>query len=889
MDIENKFIFTDEGHRLLISQDGGIRLAILGGILIQGLEPVDVADFLDTYRGLTLDDLRNDSIVLGLAGVHYTHTPGTQNVTPSDKSAYEDAITDKNITKHLFGTFYLPSREVVSNNGTSYGTYEFTYDKTSLACDFDKSSNDSASFPIVAIIGKQYAETNDATFNVNETQMPIIVGVAQIAGKYDEDTSTFTGGIQFLGNQAEYIRTDLRIQFALTDDDRDVSEIAISGSEDYLDMVSKLSLVNDGLRTDSSVNLVPDSELSLSEEGSIATPKSLMLADPYRSDELENQWNAAARLHIVNKKSEAGDAPTYREQVVLSTINVPDDLNSAELTAHHMGMMLNGGGDNITATTITAGNNVSITYEGSASPAYRQGENPTYAVDLYGLDNTVIGEGNDDKFTFASGNVSIVSGESSGSNVIIGSSDNYMMAGKDNMLLQSDNNILSGMNDKFATGNIIMESDNNILRNRVNPGQYATYENASGNVLIGTSGNNIAASRNIIIGGEDNKFKGLDDCIFIGAAGVITDASKQHCIILGNYPDIKNNRTTPDNSLIYGNGTSDTDKRNALVFTPAIASMAMSGRTVNGDDIENTTATYYSGGFSAVSVSSNSQAGFATLTPYNLTICSGTPANSGQFIAIGNGSMTFHNSESEAGLGITGEDNASYLWTNQSFKTWGNIKSENIVSAKNGVYIGNFIGGNGIALAYDGSKYNIHVTTGDAIINGNIFNHNITAYQNISAGNGIYGVHVNVNGRVYAGQEVSSPYISASRLTVTSATNDDTADFTCPATFNGPVSSYNSLTVSSTQDTSAFCGLNTPRICSLTRDLDLREPENDDSYHKGDRIIIYGFDKTVTYKYNSNYSYKLKFPSASPMAVEFIRWMDGKSWLIPFCSGSTPL
>lgn len=868
MDIENKFIFTDEGRRLLISQDGGIRLAILGGILIQGLEPVDAADFFDTYRGLTLDDLRNDSIVLGLAGVHYTHILGTQNVTPSDKSAYEDAITDENITKHLFGTFYLPSRELVSNNGTSYGTYEFTYDKTSLACDFDVSSNDSASFPLVAIIGKQYAETDDATFNVNETQKPIIVGVAQIAGKYDIDTDTFTGGIQFLGNQSEYIRTDLRIQFALTDDDRDVSEIAISGSEDYLDMVSKLSIVNDGLRTDSSVNLVPNSELSLSEEGSIATPKSLMLADPYRSDELENQWNAAARLHIVNKKSEAGDAPTYREQVVLTTIDVPDDLNSAELTAHHMGMMLCG-------------------TEGENSPVYMQGENPTYAVDLFGLENSATGEGNGDKFLFATGNLSIVSGESSGSNIVIGSSGNNILSDKNNLLLNSNNNILSGTNDKFTVGNVLLASDNNTLRNRVNPGLTTTYENTSGNILIGTSGNNIATSRNIIIGGEDNNFRGLSDCVFIGAAGVATDASKQHCIILGNYPDIRGNRNIPNNSLIYGNGTSTADKRNALVFTPAIASMSMSGSTVNGDGIENTSATYYSGGFSAVSVSSNFHAGFATLTPYNLTICSGTPTNSGQYIAIGNGSMTFHNSASDAGLGVTGEDSVSYLWTNQNFKTVGIIKSENIVSAKYGVYIGEFGNstGNGIALASDGTDYNIHVTNGYMSINGNISAKKITAYDDISANNNIYGNQATIAGQVSAGLEVISPYISANKLTITSAAEDDMTDFTCQTTFNGPVSSYDSLTVSSTQDTSA-CGLSTPRIYKLTGDLDLRDPEDDDSYRKGERIIIYGAKKTVTYQYSDNYSYKLKFPSASPMAVEFIRLKDGKSWLVPFCSGS---
>lgn len=854
MDIENKFIFTDEGRRLLISQDGGIRLAILGGILIQGLEPVDAADFFDTYRGLTLDDLRNDSIVLGLAGVHYTHTPGTQNVTPSDKSAYEDAITDKNITKHLFGTFYLPSREVVSNNGTSYGTYEFTYDKTSLACDFDVSSNDSASFPLVAIIGKQYAETDDAIFNVNETQKPIIVGVAQIAGKYDIGTDTFTGGIQFLGNQAEYIRTDLRIQFALTDDDRDVSEIAISGSEDYLDMVSKLSIVNDGLRTDSSVNLVPNSELSLSEEGSIATPKSLMLADPYRSDELENQWNAAARLHIINKKSEAGDAPTYREQVVLTTIDVPDDLNSAELTAHHMGMMLCG-------------------TEGENSPVYMQGENPTYAVDLFGLENSAIGEGNGDKFLFATGNLSIVSGESSGSNIVIGSSGNNILSDKNNLLLNSNNNILSGTNDKFTVGNVLLASDNNTLRNRVNPGVTTTYEDTSGNILIGTSGNNIAANRNIIIGGEDNNFRGLSDCVFIGAAGVMTDANKQHCIILGNYPDIRGNRNTPNNSLIYGNGTSDSDRSNALVFSPASATMSMSGHITdgNGED-EKITATYYSGGFRSIGISSNSSQeirnSFAELTPYGLSVYSGVPNDTGSSstVVVGNDTIAFVKPNVSASIGIVEESNTSYLTVNEKFKT-NEVKSNNI-SATN---------------CQSHSISAVNVSANNVTVNNN-FSATLCKSLIISASSINAGTSISAENCI-------SPNISATNIVADGslAMTGGSADFTCPTTFNGPVSSYDSLTVSSTQDTSA-CGLSTPRMMSIPNYNDTYDLTNLPTGHKGERIIICSmYNNTsqqatpfqIKYRYYSGNSNTATVSLTKPTAVEFIRIREGTNYVLP--------
>ena len=37
--ILNSLIFTNEGNRLLVSQVGGIKFAILGGFLVQGKEP----------------------------------------------------------------------------------------------------------------------------------------------------------------------------------------------------------------------------------------------------------------------------------------------------------------------------------------------------------------------------------------------------------------------------------------------------------------------------------------------------------------------------------------------------------------------------------------------------------------------------------------------------------------------------------------------------------------------------------------------------------------------------------------------------------------------------------------------------------------------------------
>ena len=72
--IKNKFIFTNEGRRMLTAQLNGIRFAILGAILVQGIEPIELTDedkqrnpiddeghstspFYNTMRTLNLEEL----------------------------------------------------------------------------------------------------------------------------------------------------------------------------------------------------------------------------------------------------------------------------------------------------------------------------------------------------------------------------------------------------------------------------------------------------------------------------------------------------------------------------------------------------------------------------------------------------------------------------------------------------------------------------------------------------------------------------------------------------------------------------------------------------------------------------------------------------------------
>ena len=138
--IESKFIFTDEGRRHLVSQEGGVRFAVLGGVLVQGLKQVDKDSVWETYRNFTYDDLvagsfNGNSFVVGMRGVSYTTLESGNGATePADSDKYEAALAD--ITNHLYGTFYMPNRQLTSDTGSSYGTYEFSYDKTQFNWDF---------------------------------------------------------------------------------------------------------------------------------------------------------------------------------------------------------------------------------------------------------------------------------------------------------------------------------------------------------------------------------------------------------------------------------------------------------------------------------------------------------------------------------------------------------------------------------------------------------------------------------------------------------------------------------------------------------------------------------------------------------------------------------
>jgi hypothetical protein len=622
MDIEKKFIFTDEGRNLLISQEGGIRFAVLGGLLIQGLTPKEnLEDFYDTYRHLTLETLLEggtlgnielDGVMLGLRGIDYV-SRGNGNVAPSDEDAYNAALNE--IQNHLYGTFYMPNRELQSDSGSHYGTYEFSFEASDFAWD---RVND-VSFGMIALIGKQYAETNDAVFNVDNTQKPVIVGLAQLPGSYDG--MVFDGGVQFLAEREDFTAFKLQIQFTLTDQDTENASIT---DENYREMTAKMSIVNDGLKTMEDIHIVdtnqpsqtlaalnanlesnPDVDLYVGGNGSMATSRTLMIADPYNATEVENQWNAAAQMHIVNKKvnipkTEDGvsiDNMMYKEQIVLTTLEEPSSLSNESLSAYYAGIMLRGSGNEISGyTNMGAGPSVipvmppdlethaqitaftaeyqgnipdftatsAIYYSGVEGPVFRQCAVPeydTYAVDIFGIENKILDSNNLDKFIFSQRNVTLNpagldeygydedDAVNYGYNVVIDSDENYMNGNTNNTFIRSNGNFLFDN----SNCNLMIGSDKNLFTSGANT-----------NIVFGSDFNIFTdenTQRNIVIGGQENYIDGASNCIYFGGTG-LKSFGNPDMLLMGKF------NAMTDAAWVYGNGSDILHRHNAFELYP---------------------------------------------------------------------------------------------------------------------------------------------------------------------------------------------------------------------------------------------------------------------------------------------------------------------------------
>lgn len=658
--VQDKFIFTTEGRNSLVSQLGGIRFAILGAVLVQGLEPVDPKLFFDTYKGETLESLTSKSgVILGLKNVNYVSSDN--GVSPENNYVYLEAI--HNITNNLIPLHYIPSTELADNKTSVFGNYELEFDKTLINWD---NAYDVKRFNHIGFIGKQYAQTDDATYNVEKTQKPVLVGIAQIAG------------IQLLANQNEYANTKLRIRLTLDEQDKDITEVVkTEAAQELLDVANKMSLVNNGVKTTNVPFSITDNkkivdDFKLNENGAVAMTKTLMVAETFEAAEAENDFNGVGLMHLINAK----DSPReFTPQVVLSTL---EEIKQDEpINGYNVEFLLRGtSGDTNTkvtgnaidegydlpyeeinynnstygtGTTGTENKFYNYDYSGFISPLFKIDSIPAddeIGVDIFGIGNKIL-ETND-KLLFSKNNI-LWNSENSlpqddtdkkenvliasnrnfldikyGANILFGSIENAIKENSsDNGFFNSHYNILGhdashinlfGSIDNRINVNYSYRDENsnditilNSCNNSIDASNNTTLINSDGNTITYSENvtllnvhdsrvvNNIISQsldtethgHGVIINGKYNEIDFFEDVTIIGNGLRASDYRPYHTnyplLILGKYNNFgrgyfvtgytDNTQTTTtvyQPGIIYGNGTDDASRNNALEFYPEL-------------------------------------------------------------------------------------------------------------------------------------------------------------------------------------------------------------------------------------------------------------------------------------------------------------------------------
>ena len=545
----SKLIFTSEGRASLVTQLNGIRFAILGAVLIQGLDPVDDFENLyDTYKSLTWEELsKKQGITLGLKNVSYKAV-GNNKIVAKDRDEYNNAID--NIANNVLPLHYIPSLELIDKKANIYGIYEFDFDKTSLTWD----NANPVAFTHIGLIGKCFAETKPATYNVDRTQKPSLVALIQV-GLGDPYKA-----IYIENDKESYTSNKFEIRLTLDDGDNDIGDLVVNNQE-ILDISKKITFVNNGLKTIDKVDGVIIGEddtvmedLRLNKEGSIATTKTLMVADAFPASDVENQFNAAGLIHVANKKDADND---YKRQYILTTLEQPpeDQYDAEQLTAYNASIWLKSDGDDINRPLRNHPRYAGY-YQGTETPIFLMDsipESDEYAVDIFGVENTILktsNNNNTDKMLFSKNNVSI-NPSTNNNNVLIHSNNNVVNGNLDNTFIHSNFNAVEGE----ANANILLNGSANLISERAN-----------NNVIINTvsatvTGNNV--TQNTIIGGKNNVLiDNASNDVLLGGSGLKSISANQ--VILGTYNKFDEEASSA--AFIIGCGTSDSDRRNALEF-----------------------------------------------------------------------------------------------------------------------------------------------------------------------------------------------------------------------------------------------------------------------------------------------------------------------------------
>lgn len=656
---EKKFIFTADGRKLLVSQVGGIKFAVLGVALVY-TEKTLVPEEPEADFNLTLDDLSlENNVVLGLKKIYYTTVdiPDKEygSIAPEDTNKYINALND--LEKYLIPVHYKPTLEKRDAAGNAYGTYDFDVDKTTLSWDM----YNNIAFKYIVLFGKQYAETSDATFNVDKTQKPTVIGIV----KYPEDSV-----IIFNREASDYCAEKVQLTFTITDQD---SEIDISGEEtqEVMEASKKLSLINNGLYTRKddepnvgvSMNIAGTKtiieDLDLDVSGALAMTKTLMVAETTNSTELVEQLNPGSMVHIVNNeiKDESTERVDYKPQLIFTTIEgeANQDLTQ-EITAYNTIFSLRGKGNDLST------NDAIIT--GIESPIFELNSIPTndyYAVNIFGHNNKILEDENNpgirniDVSLFSNDNTSMMPHDNNNRNAFIFAEGNTING-------RSYANLLLGVKSTQITDNshhnIVIASNILGISNRI--------DNSSYNRIFGATESKIAASNeksqsnyNTIIGGSRNN---IDDSsqILMLALGGLSAINTNNQVLMGKW-----NIPIENAAFIFGYGDQG-NNRNLMELYP------------NGElklFNSNGTNTVTLGGDAGVQLSNLTVTSFsADYGCFNKRLYVGAPGGNGYpdkglYLSYTSASndTTFSISQGYTGAGLSYRTDNETLWLSHSY------------------------------------------------------------------------------------------------------------------------------------------------------------------------------------------------------------------------------
>ena len=464
-----KFIFTNEGKRMLIAQNGGIHFAIMGAILLT--RGFDFEGDTSEIEKLTWEDLKAGKYgTLGLKGIVYTTNGEGSEILTSDSNynAALDNILSRDSTKsatYLFDTQYTPDLGVKDQTNNVYGLYSFAFDKTKFNCD------GYTRFRSILLIGKQYITDADAKYNVDETQEPTVVGVLTTGVDDDAFVAEFDNGSD---EASRNTYTEFKFEWRITITENPITNIDLEVVEDLKDANDKFKLSNDGLKTNNQIKLtVDDKEIyqyNLNKEGNFATSKAVMVADVASTDDMDEQWNSPGLLHLINKHKVESDSTVvdpndpniYKPQQIISTFKYGKNEDDP-IDAYHVRHVL------------TASNDSSVTFD-----AYDKScvSDPTYTVDsitdnistdIFGLENKSYNNAYA-KFLYTTANIAIGQSEDTEyePNTFIGGGQNVECESYGNVLINGYTNTSRGtkyVSYLNAGNNEINEVEDSILLN----------------------------------------------------------------------------------------------------------------------------------------------------------------------------------------------------------------------------------------------------------------------------------------------------------------------------------------------------------------------------------------------------------------------------------------